>query len=255
MTGQIPQPSSSPLAAPGKRKILLVDDSELFLELEATFFSRMGELETLVARNGQQALEAIRREKPDLVYLDLSMPDIPGDECCRIIKQDPDCRRIPVVMVTGGGREEDFERCWQAGCDDIIVKPINPNQFIAMARKYLQVALRTAPRYANRLKVTYCSSGSRQQLLTDYTVNISTGGVFLETSAPLPVDTRLHLEIQLPGEENPLCARARVAWTNDAYGSTCGTLPEGMGLQFVEITLQDLHALRAHLQQMDAAPP
>jgi uncharacterized protein (TIGR02266 family) len=245
--------SQPPLAATAKAKILLVDDVELFLELEKTFFISMDRVETIVARSGKQALETIRREQPQLVYMDLYMPDMDGDQCCRMVKTDPELSKTFIVMVTGGGKEEDFERCWQAGCDDIIVKPINPNQFMAMAKKYMKVALRTAPRYADRLTVSYSTSDNSQQSLTNYTVNISTGGVFLETAAPLPVDTRLHLEIQLPGRDRPLLTTARVAWTNNERLEMRPNMPKGMGLQFLEITLKDLHLLREHLQEISEA--
>lgn len=230
-------------------KILLVDDEELFLALEKTFFTRMSTVETLLARNGRQALEAIRRERPQLVYMDLYMPEMDGEQCCHLVKSDPELSRTPIVIVTGGSREEDFERCWKAGCDDIIVKPINPNQFMAMAKKYLNVALRTAPRYDNRLMVTYSTGDNREQRLTNYTVNVSTGGVFLETASPLPVESQLQLEIQLPDQEKPLRTTARVAWVNDEKLDMRPNLPKGMGLQFLEITLKDLHLLREHLQK------
>jgi uncharacterized protein (TIGR02266 family) len=250
---QSQRPDTASTNSAGGVKILLVDDVELFLELEKTFFSRMNTVETLLARSGKQALEAIRRDRPQLVYMDLYMPDMDGDQCCRMVKSDPELAKTPIVMVTGGGKEEDFERCWQAGCDDIIVKPINPNQFMAMAKKYLNVALRAAPRYADRLTVSYSTSDNSEQSLTNYTVNISTGGVFLETASPLPVDTKLRLEIQLPGQASPLRTTARVAWVNDAQLDMRPNLPKAMGLQFLEITLKDLHLLREHLQKNSEA--
>ncbi|HKK01215.1 MAG TPA: response regulator, partial [Desulfuromonadales bacterium] len=100
------------------RKILLVDDVELFLELEKTFFNRAG-FQLLVARTGQEAYDLAVSERPDLIFMDLFMPQMNGDEACRLLKADPALAAIPVVMVTQGGHEEELRRCRQAGCNDI----------------------------------------------------------------------------------------------------------------------------------------
>ena len=106
-----------------KKKILLVDDVRLFLEQEKTILDEEGFI-FLTACNGSKALEIIKQESPDLVFMDLYMPDMDGDICCHIVKSDEILRMTPIVMVIQGGNVNDFSRCWQAGCDDIIVKPI-----------------------------------------------------------------------------------------------------------------------------------
>ena len=106
------------------KKILLVDDVNLFLEQEKGYFDR-NEFRILTANDGNKALETVKKEQPDIVFMDLYMPGMDGDRCCYLIKADEKLRHIPVIMVTQGVSDEDFERCWQAGCDDIIAKPIN----------------------------------------------------------------------------------------------------------------------------------
>ena len=112
-------------------------------------------------------------------------------------------------MVTQGGREEDLARCRLAGCDEILLKPINRRLFVETARRLLTVAVRAAQRIGVRLEVRY--GADRQKLLSNYSVNISTGGLFLETADPLPVDTPLALEFTLPGREEPIRCAGRVA--------------------------------------------
>ena len=163
-----------------KRKVLFVDDVELFVQLEKTFFSR-DEFTLLAARNGREALSIVREEKPNLVFLDLHMPEMDGDDCCRIIKSHADYSSIPINMVTQGGCEEDLERCRKAGCDDIVLKPINRGQIVATAHRFLSVQ---DQRYLAHLRVQYGPGPGR--LLSNYTVNLSTGGLFLETDVPLP---------------------------------------------------------------------
>ena len=81
------------------RRILLADDVELFLKLEATFFNR-NEFDLMTARSGNEALRIIQEAEPELVFMDLYMPDMDGDECCRLVKADQRFRHVPIIMVT-----------------------------------------------------------------------------------------------------------------------------------------------------------
>lgn len=229
----------------GKKKVLLADDVELFLELEKTFFRRE-DVDLLVARNGLEALEIAREKKPDLVFMDLFMPEMNGDAACRAIKDDPALEGTPVLMVTHGGREADLERCRAAGCDDLLLKPINRHQFIDAATRYLAIADRVAPRVDARLQVRYGEGMQRE--LSEYSLNISTGGVFLETADPLPTGTPLSLEFRLPNRHEPIVSQARVAWINDPQRVSKPHLPPGMGVQFLDLSLADLQAVRDFVQ-------
>lgn len=229
-----------------KKKILLADDVELFLELEKTLFRRE-HFDLLTACDGRQAFEIIVAERPALVFMDLYMPGMNGDECCRRVKNDPALHSTPIVMVTQGGREEDLARCRLAGCDDILLKPINRHLFVDAARRLLAVAAREARRVTARLEVRY--GPDRQQLLCNYSVNISTGGLFLETDDPLPVDTPLALEFTLPSRQATIRCAGRVAWVNHPVLLTKSEMAAGMGVQFVDLRLDDLHAIRDFIKE------
>jgi uncharacterized protein (TIGR02266 family) len=234
-----------------KKKILLVDDVQLFLEQEKTFFHR-GLFNLLLASNGADALKIIREEKPDLVFMDLCMPDMDGDKCCYIIKADEELRKIPVIMVTRGANEEDFERSWQSGCDDIIVKPINRHYFLSITNKYLNNQFRKTPRYIARLRIHFGTN--RETLLTDYSINLSTGGVFIETGIILPVDTRLAVEFILPQNEETIRCEGRVAWVNQPEMIVNPNLPIGLGVQFIDISLEDMNAIRQYIKKEALMP-
>lgn len=223
-----------------KTKVLLADDIELFLELEKTFFRR-DEFELFTARSGTKALEMIRTVRPDLVFMDLHMPEMDGDECCRQVKADPALRSIPIVIVTHMGEEKAQVRCREAGCDDILLKPINRHLFMATARRLLSLRERTDPRVQARLQVRFGSGGA---VLTDYSVNISTGGIFLETATPLPQGTALQLEFTLPPRTTPIRCQGRVAWVNHPNFPSKPGLPPGIGVQMLDLTLDELHAIR-----------
>jgi putative two-component system response regulator len=236
---------------PVRKKILLVDDVRLFLEQEKSFFDR-SEFDLLLASNGSEALKIVREQRPDLVFMDLYMPDMDGDRCCFAIKSDMELCRIPVVMVTKGVDEEDFARCWQAGCDEIIVKPINRHYFLAATNKFLKIYQRHAPRYLTRLRICYGADGGK--LLTDYSVNVSTGGMFIETGNFLPVDTGLEIEFILPEPDKTIKCQGRVAWVNNPELMINPSLPVGMGLQFLNISLDDMSAIRQFIKNEALVP-
>lgn len=230
-----------------KKKILLVDDVKLFIELEKTFFQRKAAFEVLTAGNAKEALEIVQAAQPDLVFMDLYMPEMDGDECCRLIKASAIGENIPVVMVTSAGKEDDKERCLDAGCDEIITKPINRSHFLSVAKKYLEVHERKEPRYAVHVKVAY---GQQQdQVLTDYTVNINAGGLFLTSSESMPVGTELFVEINLSGDAQVVRCQAQVAWVNAADKPLKRDLPVGLGLEFVDISIDDAKMIEEYIKQ------
>lgn len=232
-------------------KVLLVDDVDLFLELEKTFFRREG-LAVLVARNGQEAIDMVRAERPHLVFMDLYMPLLGGEEACQRIKADPELRTTPVVMVTQGGREEDIERCRRAGCDEIVFKPINRSQFLETARRFLHIATRNAPRIEARLRVQY--GDAMEHLLDNFSINLSTGGLFLETAEPLEEGSPLYLEFHLPGRSIPIRCNGLVAWVNGATAPQKPLLPGGVGVQFTDLGLADLQLIREFVKTQAFSP-
>jgi uncharacterized protein (TIGR02266 family) len=225
--------------------VLLADDVELFLELEKTFFRREG-VRLLTARTGKEAVDLVLEHRPGLVFMDLYMPEMDGDEACRQIKAHPALRMTPVVMVTHGGRPEDLERCRQAGCDDILLKPINRHLFVETARRFLQVVDRAAPRVEARFSIRY--GIFQQNLLSNYAVNLSTGGIFIETDTILPPHTSLGLEFVLPEPKREIVCQGRVAWVNHPDKIINPALPAGMGLQFLDLQGDDLDAIRDYIK-------
>jgi two-component system phosphate regulon response regulator PhoB len=104
--------------------ILLVDDERDLLSV-LDFNLRAAGFETLLATRGEEALLALKRRIPDLVLLDLMLPDLPGTEVCRRIKADPRTRHVPVVMLTAKGEEVDRVVGFELGADDYVTKPFS----------------------------------------------------------------------------------------------------------------------------------
>ncbi|GFO61762.1 response regulator [Geomonas silvestris] len=105
-----------------KSKILVVEDEESLLKLESILFTSKGYTVTGV-RDGKSALEAIERDRPDVVVLDVMLPDTDGFDICRAIKENPATRSLPVIMLTAKKSSVDLERGKVAGADAYITKP------------------------------------------------------------------------------------------------------------------------------------
>jgi twitching motility two-component system response regulator PilG len=105
-----------------KNRILVVEDEESLLKLESILFTSKGYQVTGV-RGGLDALRSISQQRPDLVVLDIMLPDMDGFEVCRSIKEDPDTSSIPVVMLTAKKSSRDLEAGRVAGADAYITKP------------------------------------------------------------------------------------------------------------------------------------
>ncbi len=109
--------------------VLLVDDERDLLSL-VEFNLRSAGFETLVASSGEQALAQVRRRVPDLVVLDLMLPDLPGTEVCRQLKADPRTRHVPVLMLTAKGEEVDRVVGFEVGADDYVTKPFSVRELV-----------------------------------------------------------------------------------------------------------------------------
>ena len=109
--------------------VLLVDDERDLLSL-LDFNLRAAGFETALATTGEQALAQVKRKVPDLVLLDLMLPDGPGTEVCRQLKADPRTKHVPVVMLTAKGEEVDRVVGFELGADDYVTKPFGVRELI-----------------------------------------------------------------------------------------------------------------------------
>ncbi len=116
------------------RKILVVDD-EPFILKSLTFVLKKEGFHVESATNGLEALETIRKEKPDLIFLDIMMPKMNGLEVCQWIRQDPQLRDIHVIILTAKGQEADREKGLQIGADEYMTKPFSPSMVVKRIRE------------------------------------------------------------------------------------------------------------------------
>ena len=117
-------------------KVLVVDD-EPFILRSLSFVLRKDDYEVFEARNGEEALNLIRRERPSLVFLDVMMPKMNGFEVTAEIKADPDLAATKIILLTARGQDADRETGEAAGADDYMTKPFSPTKVLERARRLL----------------------------------------------------------------------------------------------------------------------
>jgi two-component system cell cycle response regulator DivK len=118
------------------KTVLIVEDNELNMKLFHDLLEAHG-YETLQTRTGIEALELARAHHPDLILMDIQLPEVSGLEVTKWIKEDDDLKTIPVIAVTAFAMKGDEERIRQGGCEAYISKPISVVKFLETVRSYL----------------------------------------------------------------------------------------------------------------------
>ena len=119
-----------------EKKILLVEDNELNMDMLSRRLEGKG-YRIIKASNGFEAIDKAGSEQPDLILMDLSLPEIDGYEATQRLKADIRTGRIPIIILTAHVLKSDREKAYKAGCDDFDVKPINFSSLIVKIEKQL----------------------------------------------------------------------------------------------------------------------
>ncbi|WP_350334627.1 response regulator [Coralliovum pocilloporae] len=118
------------------KRVLIVEDNELNMKLFHDLLEAHG-YETVQTRNGLTALDLAREHRPDLILMDIQLPEVSGLEVTKWLKEDDELRAIPVIAVTAFAMKGDEERIRQGGCEAYLSKPISVARFIETVKTYL----------------------------------------------------------------------------------------------------------------------
>ncbi|MCF6321009.1 MAG: response regulator [Rhizobiaceae bacterium] len=118
------------------KTVMIVEDNELNMKLFNDLLEANG-YKTIKTDDGMKALELARAHKPDLILMDIQLPEVSGLEVTKWLKEDDELHKIPVIAVTAFAMKGDEERIRQGGCEAYISKPISINGFIETVKTYL----------------------------------------------------------------------------------------------------------------------
>lgn len=118
------------------KTVLIVEDNELNMKLFHDLLEAHG-IDTIECNNGLEVLKIAREKKPDLILMDIQLPEVSGLDVTRWLKDDPSLKEIPVIAVTAFAMKGDEEKIREGGCEDYISKPISVTRFLEVIQKYL----------------------------------------------------------------------------------------------------------------------
>ncbi len=121
------------------KTVLIVEDNELNMKLFRDLLEAHG-IATIETRNGMEVLEIARTQKPDLILMDIQLPEVSGLDVTKWLKGDEVLKSIPVIAVTAFAMKGDEEKIRQGGCEDYISKPISVSRFLEVIQTYLKKA-------------------------------------------------------------------------------------------------------------------
>lgn len=116
--------------------VLIVEDNELNMKLFNDLLEAHG-YATVQTQDGMEALKIARERRPDLIVMDIQLPEVSGLEVTKWLKEDDSLRKIPVIAVTAFAMKGDEEKIREGGCEDYISKPISVTKFLETVQKYL----------------------------------------------------------------------------------------------------------------------
>lgn len=194
------------------KKILIVDDLLFTRELIKSFFNRR-RCTILTANDGKEALDITRKERPDLIIMDLYMPVMNGDESCSLIKSDPQLKSIPIIMASSAWGHEDKKKCLEAGSDNFIKKPFAPDILLKMVKGYIPLSERRAERVS--VGKESCLVNIHDNLDHAKAINISTSGMLISVNRHFTASQTIGLNFCLPGFHDALEMEGKVVRTEE----------------------------------------
>jgi len=231
-------------------KILVADDVDFYRDVMCSYFKRTPAT-ILTASGGKEAIELVRREKPDLVYLDVGMQDLSGIECCRQIKADRELKNTPVLLVFTPERDATIEEVQNSGCDGFLQKPFGKEQFLNLGHRFLFDIERRERRVPCQMTVDFTIAGSDFQ---GRGYNLSLHGMYVEYRDEMPPGNLVKISFMLPTiSPHRIETRCRINWINQGFPRQDLKLPQGFGVQFQSIGDEAAAIVKTYVDQYRSA--
>ncbi len=214
-----------------RKKILSVDDSDIVSGIEEGILGPECYI-FLRAKDLESARRIVAEEKPDLILLDLYLPDGSGADFCRELRRNEPTRDISVIMITVSQKGEDKEACFRAGCNDFIIKPIDTNELQYKVEKLIAIA----PRITYRILVKVMPEGGKDSAYVFGTsVNLSETGMMIESKTKFVTGKDVNLSFFLTTSRENINIKGRVVRSHrEGFGGA-----RGYGIIFREMSASD----------------
>ena len=210
-------------------KILVVDDLKLTLEIAKSALINSGAA-IITASNGAEALSRIKKESPDLVIMDLFMPEMNGDECCKLIKEDPSISHIPIVLMSSSARLNGLDKSTLSLCVGIMRKPFSKSEFLEKVQEHADIKCRKNPRLPVSFDVCFKHN---EKILRGRMTNLSRGGIFIESEHIAPKGAKIDIAVSTK-QAGFFELFGKVVWSGNDSKQSGPQQSGGMGVEFLE---------------------
>ncbi len=225
-------------------RILLADSNPLLLSMQRGYFSRQ-RINVASAQSAGETLRMLRALRPQVVILAYELAG-DGVNCCQQIKNDAEFHALP-VLILAPNQPDAIERCWASGCDGVLVRPFHRRELAQVTQNFINLSQRTAPRVNISVPVRFSLNGEHEH--HDYSVNVSSGGLYLASRENFELGQELRLTFSLPGTPRPLHCHGRVAWLNQGPDRKRSDVAEGVGIEFVSLPPDKRRQLQQFVMQ------
>lgn len=210
-----------------KKSILVLDDSPFMLKVIGDMLRKFN-YDVTAVDNTNEACQKVESIRYDMIITDLNMPVMNGLEFAKQVKTYSHYKFVPIVMLSSEINDENTSKAKEAGISTFLSKPPNEGHL----KTLLQITLskRKSPRIPIKIEVFY----GENEMVLGQTVNMSAGGAFVEAKRSFPLGEKLKLKFLLPGSNPPFSCQGRVAWANDPEEPINGTMPSGVGVEFID---------------------
>ncbi|MDY0189154.1 MAG: PilZ domain-containing protein [Desulfuromonas sp.] len=228
------------------KKILISAQVKNLISFDSSFSEREG-FTILTSQDATDLLTIARTQAPDIIFIS---PACTKDDrtCCRLLKEDSRINHIPVVAIVDSTKLAELNHVQHERPADVLFTPVNTHLFLASARRILGLASRAFPRQQTSLLIHF--GLEPQDLHTACAFNLSTGGVFIATDNPPPIDAAIYIQLDLYTAEDSILCQGVVTWHNDISDPSRPEMPSGFGLQFASLKITDLFAIRTFIDEL-----
>jgi CheY-like chemotaxis protein len=225
-------------------KILLVDDVDFFRDVMCDYFKRTP-VTIITADSGEEAINIAMREWPDLIYMDVAMPEMSGIQACQKIKAHASLQKIPVLLIFTPDRDAKLEDVQASGCDGYLAKPFGREEFLNLGHRHLFNIERRERRVPSQMTVDFSINGEEYQGMG---VDISLHGLYIEFRDEIPPNSRVKVSFLLPTiSPRKIEVSGRIAWVNQGFPRQNMSLAQGVGIEFQSIEMESVEIIRAYM--------
>jgi CheY-like chemotaxis protein len=227
-------------------KVLLVDDVEFIVDVMKGYLKRTP-VETISASNGKQAVDQALLHWPDLIIMDVAMPEMGGEEACRTLKNHPKLKDIPILMIYDPQRDPSAAELKKSGCDDTIEKPLARENFLTTTHRHLFHLDRLERRAPCQMTVDFTIGGETRQGLG---VDISRNGLYIEFREKIQKKENVDITFLLATiSTKQVAAKGRIVWINQGHPRPNLGVVQGFGIEFQIISEESRAIIDRYLEE------